>query len=1084
MWGRDSLLIMLAALVLLGLSASLLGLADTNAALEERLTRYRTLGKAFYENPTTQAQAVEQFRLAWKLKPNSNIERLNYGLSLLRAAKIQEGIAELEAVQKADPALPHTWFNLGIELKKLGETEKAIAQFERMGKLVPSEPITQYNLGVLYKLAGRNEESIAKFQLASRLDPNLAAAHFQLFNAFRQAGRREEAQKELAAFQEIKKQQEASGNTEDVEWSLYSEIYEVIDNKLSAENTAGPALRFTPAKLAGTVDPKTASAMVLDFDGDGTPDLLAWSSSGILLFKSGATAVESGLGRLKEVLGVVAGDYDNDGLVDLCVLTPAGPALYHNVKGTFGKADAALPQQRFEAAVWLDYDHDYDLDLLLLGAQSTLLRNQGAAGFADRTRDFPFQAGQAREAVNFRLIPDSKSLDLIVAYADKPPVLYHDRLGGRYEPEVLTSLTAGLRGWQVADLNNDSYLDVVFRTSGGAMVAYNRGGKINGAEPAGKTGDEFVLADFENRGLLDFLQSNLCARSLGAGRFEAGKAVAGLPAGASWAAADFNNDGRTDLAGVLPDGTVRKYTNATLTKNSWLRVGLTGIKNLKLAPGSEVEVKAGGLYQKKVYRGLPLLFGLRTIPRADTVRITWPNGLIQNEMKQLVAKRYDYKEAQRLSGSCPLIWTWNGTEFEYITDVLGVAPLGASSGDGRHFPTDHDEYIAIPGGSLKPRGGKLEVRITEELSEVTYLDRVQLIAVDHPSSTAVFVNEKWKAPPFPEFRLYGASQPKHPVRATDYRGRDVTGLVARADRRYPDAFPQNMNGVAALHHLDLDFGDVARDNRAVLMLSGWVDWADGSTFLAQAQESAAGLQPPKLQVKDSGGRWVTVIGDMGMPDGKPKTITVDLTGLFLSESREVRIVTNLCVFWDEIFLSEDSSVPETRMTALAPASADLHFRGFSRAVIHPERRQPERFLYAMPAASSFWNPTPGMYTRYGAVRELLSEADDRLLIMGSGDEAGIWFDASRLPALKPGWRRDYLLKVDGWAKDRDANTAYSQSVEPLPFRAMSGYPYPPGEAYPSTPALDQYRKEYNTRPALRLIRALATTGTQSIGANP
>lgn len=1083
MRGRGLFIAMTLVLVLLGLSASAAMLADSKTALEARFTRYRTLGKAFYENPTTQAQAVEQFRLAWKLKPSSNVERLNYGLALLRAAKIKEGIAELEAVQKADPSLPHTWFNLGIEFKKQGETDKAIAQFEQMAKMVPTEPITQYNLGVLYKLAGRTEESIAKFRSASRLDPNLAAAHFQLFNAFRQSGNREEAQKELAAFQEIKKQQEASGNTEDVEWSLYSEIYEVVDEKLSAENTAGPVLRFTAAKLVGAADPKTAGLHVMDTDADGTPDLLVRSAAGILVYKGGSVAVDAGLGAVKEVLGVVAGDYDNDGFADLCVLASQGAALYHNAKGTFRKADIALPPGRFNAAAWIDYDHDYDLDLILLGKQSVLLRNQGRAGFVDRTSDFPFQPGEAIEAVNFRLIPDSKSLDLVVAYATKPPVIYHDRLGGRFEPEVLSALTAGLRGWQVTDLNNDSYLDLVFRTGGGAMVAFNRGGKIGVSDPLGRTGDAFVLVDFENRGLLDFLQSNARSRSLGAGRFEAAKPVPALPAAAVWVEADFNNDGRTDLAAVLGDGTLQRFTNTTLTPNKWLRVGLTGIKNLKLAPGSEVEVKAGGLYQKKVYRGVPVLFGLRALPQADTVRITWPNGLIQNEVRQLPAKRYNYQEAQRLSGSCPVIWTWNGSEFEYITDVLGVAPLGAASGGGEYFPTDHDEYIAIPAESLKPRGGKLEIRITEELSEVTYLDRVTLIAVDHPSETAVYVNEKWKSPPFPEFRLYGARHPKYPVRALDERGKDVTWLLLKKDGNYPDTFPRNLNGVAAPHHLDLDFGDAAPDNRSVLILNGWVDWADGSTFLAQAQDSAAGLQPPKLQVKDRAGVWVTVIEDMGMPDGKPKTITVDLTGKFLSKSREVRIVTNLCVFWDEIFLSEDAGTPETRLTGLTPAEADLHFRGFSHTVIHPQRKQPERFLYARPAASSLWNPTPGMYTRYGKVEQLLSEADDRLMIMGSGDEVRLWFDAVRLPALTPGWRRDYLLRVEGWAKDRDANTAFSQTVEPLPFRGMSRYPYPAAESYPDSSFLSEYRKEYNTRPALRLIRPLAAQGTQSKGAN-
>ena len=47
-----------------------------------------------------------------------------------------------------------------------------------------------------------------------------------------------------------------------------------------------------------------------------------------------------------------------------------------------------------------------------------------------------------------------------------------------------------------------------------------------------------------------------------------------------------------------------------------------------------------------------------------------------------------------------MIFTWNGERFEFITDVLGVAPLGASAGDGEYFPVDHDEYVQIPGEAL------------------------------------------------------------------------------------------------------------------------------------------------------------------------------------------------------------------------------------------------------------------------------------------------------------------------------------------------------------------------------------------------
>ena len=169
---------------------------------------------------------------------------------------------------------------------------------------------------------------------------------------------------------------------------------------------------------------------------------------------------------------------------------------------------------------------------------------------------------------------------------------------------------------------------------------------------------------------------------------------------------------------------------------------------------------------------------------------------------------------------------------------------------------------------------------------------------------------------------------------------------------------------------------------------------------------------------------------MGIPAGKPKTIAVDLTGKFLSASREVRIVTNLCVYWDRIYSSENTRTPDVVLTPLDAVTADLRFRGFSRPVIDPERKQPEAFDYEHVQPLSMWNPTPGLYTRYGDVRRLLSGADDRLVVMGSGDELRLRFDAAavpplarrlapRLPAavrrLGEGRRRQYRVLADGRA---------------------------------------------------------------------
>jgi Flp pilus assembly protein TadD len=950
--------------------------ASSDQDRDRTLWHYRNLGKAFYENPTAQVQAVDEFRKALQLNPNSAREQLNFGLALLRAGKTAEAVAQLEKVQKLHPELPHTYFNLGIVFKKQGEFAKSQPQFEKMVKLVPEEPVSHYNLGVLYKQDGRMDDAIRQFMRAVSLNHNLAAPHFQLYNVFRTVGRRDDAVRELQEFQQLKKQQEGAAIPEDVEWCDYAEIYDPPDAR-----PAQPAVepKYELRKFLERAD----GWLILDADGDGRPDVLAWRGGALTLYRAGTDVVrESGLEGMRGVVSAAAGDFDNDGLMDLCIVTGAGPVLLHNDKGRFTRRDAGLPQRGFDKALWVDYDHDYDLDLLLLGERSVLFRNQGTAGFEDHTADFPPIPGHAMDGGVSRLNPDSKAFDVWVQYTDRTSAVYRDLLGGKY-------------------------------------VA-NRGVK---PEPVTTT------------------------------------------------AVDFDGDGRPDR--LTAEGVELNRS----PKSNWLRVALTGIKNLKLGQGSLVEIKSGTLYARAFYNGYPLTFDLRNYTDADTVRITWPNGLIQNEMRQAANKPYTYKEAQRLSGSCPMIWTWNGREFQFITDVLGVAPLGASSGDGSYFPVDHDEYIQIPSEAMEPRGGRYELRITEELAEVSYIDQTQLFTIDHPANQDVFISERWKSPPYPALKFYGGSHRVDPMAARDDHGHDLLSRITSRDRVYPDDFRRNELGTSELHSVTLDFQGAPPGRDAVLVLNGWVDWADGSTFLAASQQSKHGLISPYLQARNAAGNWVTINRDMGMPDGKPKTIAVEVN--FPSDRRELRIVTNLCVYWDEIFLLDSPNPPQMRKTMMRANSADLHFRGFSATRIHPERKQPDQFLYGFVMPVSFWNPTPGYYTRYGDVGELLGEVDDRFVIMGSGDEITVRFDAAALPALPAGWKRDFLLKVDGWAKDRDANTAFSQTVEPLPFHAMSSYPYPRGEQYPKNTIHREYQQRYNTRPALVLVRPLMANRLRS-----
>ncbi|MCY4595322.1 MAG: ASPIC/UnbV domain-containing protein [Bryobacterales bacterium] len=1028
-----------------------------------RLQEARNLGKAFYETPGSSRQAVEQLRMALDLNPGSAREHLNYGLALLRAGEREEGIAQIIEAQRIDRSLPHTYFNLGIEFKKAGEAEKAIDQLLQMERLRPLEAKTQYNLGALYKQIGNTRRAIEKFERTIELDPSLAAPHFQLFGILRRT-ELERATRELEIFKGLKEATEDAAVGEDVDWSFYSELY---DPSL-ATGDAAPAVpyKFATHEVA-RLDGGALGALSLDLNGDGSADAIAWSAeSAVALVGGDSAGPEVAPLVLAGESHYAAGDFDSDGLADLCRVDDTGVEVLRNAGGRMFRSVFA-EAGGFDLCLFADYDHDNDYDLFALGRDKRLFRNDGEGSLADVSSDFPFGDGRVRAAATAELFEDNGH-DLIAVYGDGVSV-HQDRKLGVFDQAVEiqgATAPAGSVRLEVVDANHDGYLDVAVTGRGVTLLLENHEGDLR---PGPAMDRVEAWADFELRGRVDAATEHGVQANRGGFEFGVVDSSDEPPPGFA-VSGDFDADGRPDLLAAGPGGAIRFAANRTETANRGVTVRLEGVKSPAIAAGSRVELKAGFRYAKHVYLGTPLHFGLGPAESFDTIRVTWPNGLIQNELAEEPVAEVRITEAPRLSGSCPMVFTWNGHRFEYISEVLGVAPLGASLARGTYFPVDHTEFVSIRGDQLRERDGHLDVRLTEELREVAYVDKIRLIAVDHPGDIRIVTSEKAKGPPFPDFRLYGVASAIKPVAATNHHGEDVLARIVSGDRRYAE-FERDYQNRAERHSLTLEFPRFDSDD-AVLFLEGWVDWSSASSIVAASQTKNSALQPPYLEVLDKHGDWVTAVADVGLPGGTLRTIAVDLRGVIPSGSRAMRLTTNMCVYWDSAYIGLGTTEPEARLTHLSPTTSRLRFRGFSRNYIADGRAQPERFDYQEVSSTTNWNPTPGRYTRFGDVRELLDREDDRLVIMGAGDEIELRFPSGGLPPLAVGWTRDYLLFVDGWAKENEANTAFGDSVTPLPFHSMSGYPYGPGETYPDTPEHRADLERYHTRRAMRLLRPL------------
>ena len=409
--------------------------------------------------------------------------------------------------------------------------------------------------------------------------------------------------------------------------------------------------------------------------------------------------------------------------------------------------------------------------------------------------------------------------------------------------------------------------------------------------------------------------------------------------------------------------------------------------------------------------------------------------------------------------SCPSLFVWNGTEYEYIAEISNHGWLGYinyinEDGSIVYWRNDPWDYLKLDADELAVKDGNYELLLSQRWNEIFYLDASYMMVVDHPSDVDVFSTgvEQYLDPAYMG-NIYSVSKtPLTPVSAFNENGEDVLSMISQVD----GVFTPGISGLLSpswdnltWNTLTLDLGDLSDAEQIKLIVTGYVDWGaaeDYNTwldgFFAQPVPNGTQITPaPYMEVKDANGDWVVVPESRQFPippDTAPRTWIVDLTGLFPADDYSLRINN----FWNVTF--DCISVDVT-----------------SQSDIRVQRVDPSASLYQVFTSNSV---SSGNFTRYGDVTELLRTADDEYVIGRQGDEVSLLFPVDEIAPLEEGMERDIFLFVSSWFKDEYGNWGFGFgfTVDPLPFLGMSGFPYPDSESYPYGEHLD-YFEQYNTR---------------------
>ena len=1036
------------------------------------------------------------------------------GLYYKNSSVPEKAVESFRHVTEIDSNDADSWYFLGSTYAQLKQFPQAIEAFEHALKIDPLHASAQFGLSRAYQQSGQADlarENLKKFQYITQ---NKLGAPISL--AYGEQGKYSRAEDSPVTVQKVLPQIPVKFVDVTKEAGLLTEASKPQGSNAAVDSSNAQGACFIDYDGDGLVD-----LFVTSVGEEGGAALYRNLGNG----KFEDVTKRAGLNFAERAVSCTVGDYDSDDAPDLVVgLKGPNVALFHNEKhGKFKDVTASVGIDQKPSktpsigetvsadpdVTFVDFDHDGDLDLYVTSLRSgsanardwseqmppsrggdVMWRNDGNGKFTNVTDERGFDVRSGSFASIGTDYNNDRAVDVVVTGTENGPLIYENPREGKFpiRQPWEGKMPATSSGVAVLDFDHDGWMDLAFTHNSppGLSLWHSIQGKRFDQVAFPKV--DWVCAygvtaiDYDNDGWVDLVAVGETKdgkgevrlfRNLGPDGWKDVTADVGLDKiqlkePRAIIAGDYDNDGAVDLLITQNHGPAVLLRNEGGNRNNWLRLNLKGLNDNKSAVGTKVEVFAGANRQKfEIYgssgylgQNSPYLtVGLGQAKQADVVRMLWPTGVLQDEIEIAANREQSFLELDRRGSSCPTLFVWDGRHYELVGDMIGAGVVGHWVGPNERNVPRPAEYIKVDRNTIHEKGGKLSFRLMEPMEEAVYLDEVKLLAVDHPSAFDVFPNEYFASnPPFPPFRVIQSRGAQMPAAARDEHGHDLMTSLA-AHRYFGDFALLPFHGFTKLHTLELDLGKPYRGGPLVLLMHGVTEYFTATSVYAAHQAKVEAIAP-YVEALNARGRWVRVIDDMGFPAGGPRTITPDLTGKLPLGTTKIRIKTNLQVYWDSVLIDRSLQNGKLQLNAVPLAGANLNFYGHPRQT-EGEPRGNVKYVYEEVSPTGPFARQAGDYTRYGDVLPLLTSFDDRMVVFGTGDEIALEFDPAKLPPLPAGWSRDYFFLVNGYEKDMDFYAADGFTVEPLPFKAMKGYPYK--EAYPLDPEHLNYLLEYNTR---------------------